>query len=61
LDALQVRDVIIQIGKQEIDDMDDYHDVVDKLKDRSDAILFRIKRGDQTHFEAVDPELMKKE
>jgi serine protease Do len=61
LDALQVRDVIIQIGKQEIDDMDDYRDVVDKLKDRTDAILFRVRRGDRTHFEAVDPELATKE
>jgi serine protease Do len=56
-DALQVRDVIIQVGKTDIRDMDDYLDVAKELEDRKDAILFRVKRGERTHFEAVDPEL----
>jgi serine protease Do len=56
-DALQVRDVIIRIGKTDIHDLSDYRKVANDLKDSKDAILFRIRRGDRTSFVAVDPSL----
>ena len=59
-DALQVRDVILQIGKTEINNLDDFHKVANELEGRKEAILFRVQRGDRTHFEAVNPELSSK-
>lgn len=57
-DVLQVQDVIIQVGKKNVDNLDDYLKIAKELEDREEAILFRIQRGERTHFEAVDPGLV---
>jgi serine protease Do len=59
-DALQSQDVIIQVGKTEIKNMDDYQKVARELKGTKDVVLFRVRRGDRTTFVAVDPKLSAK-
>jgi Do/DeqQ family serine protease len=59
-DALQARDVIIQVGKTEIRNLADYQKVAHELRDSKDVVLFRVQRGDRTTFEAVDPKMTAK-
>ena len=59
-DALQARDVIVQVGKKEIKTLDDYQKASRDLKSSKDVILFRVHRGDRTTFVAVDPKLSAK-
>jgi serine protease Do len=55
--VLQVGDVIIQVGQDEIQNLDDYDKAAQAMKDRTKPILFRVITGDRTHFEAVNPQL----
>ena len=55
--VLNVGDVIIQVGQDEIQNMDDYNKAAEAMKDRTKPILFRVITGDRTHFEAVNPQL----
>jgi len=49
-------DVILQIGDQEVKGSEDYQRIVRLLEGQKKAILFLIKRGEQTSFVAVKPE-----
>jgi serine protease Do len=49
-------DVIIRIGNEEVQDIDDYRRIARSLEGHPKAILFLIKRGDQTSFVAVKPD-----
>jgi serine protease Do len=55
--VLSVGDVIIQVGQDEVRNMDDYNKAAQTMKDRTKPILFRVITGDRTHFEAVNPQL----
>lgn len=54
-DILQPRDVIIEVDKKEINDLDDYYRVTEDIKSRKKAILFRIIRDGLKTFKAVKP------
>jgi serine protease Do len=49
-------DVILRIGNEEVEDIEDYRRILRALEGQTKAILFLIKRGDQTSFVAVKPE-----
>jgi serine protease Do len=49
-------DVILRIGNQDVDGIEDYGRIKRSLEDQKKAVLFLIKRGDQTSFVAIKPE-----
>lgn len=49
-------DIILRIGNQDVNDIDDYRRIKRSLEGQKKAVLFLIKRGDQTSFVAVKPE-----
>ncbi len=53
---LQQGDVIIKIDRKEVNNLDDYRQAVKSMKDRKEAILFRLIRNGVKTFEAVEPE-----
>jgi serine protease Do len=54
-DKLQERDVIIEIDRKSVDSMDDFREISKNLKREKRAILFRLIRGGQRTFEAIEP------
>jgi len=49
-------DVILQMSNEEVKDIEDYRRIMRSLEGQKKAILFLIKRGEQTSFVAVRPE-----
>jgi len=54
--GIQRGDIILEVGDQKIANAADFRKRVLELADKSEAILFRIKRGDARLFIAVEPE-----
>ena len=54
-DVLQPGDVIIEIDRRPVNDVKDFREISEKLKDRTKNILFRISRGGRKTFEVVKP------
>jgi len=54
--GIAMGDVILRISSKEVEDVDDYNHIMRSLEGQKKAILFLIKRGDQTSFVAVKPE-----
>jgi serine protease Do len=54
--SIATGDVILRIGNKEVEGVDDYSRIMSSLEGQKKAILFLIKRGDQTSFVAVKPE-----
>jgi serine protease Do len=52
---LEERDVIIEIDRKPVTDMDDFRTISSSLKDAKKAILFRVIRDGQKTFEAIEP------
>jgi serine protease Do len=48
-------DVIIEINRQEIADMQDYRRIAGDIGDKKDAMLFRVIRGGRPTYVAVKP------
>ncbi len=49
------QDVIIEINRKSVENMQDYQNIVGKLVDSKDAILFRVMRSGRPTYEAVKP------
>jgi len=52
---LEERDVIVEIDRKPVNDIDDFHSISSSLKDTKRAVLFRVIRDGQKTFEAVEP------
>lgn len=52
---LQERDVIIEVDRKTVDNIADFKQVANRLKDSKKAVLFRIVRNGQKTFEAIEP------
>jgi serine protease Do len=52
---LLMGDVIIEINRQPVENLQDYRKIVDELGDKKDAILFRVIRNGRKTYEAVKP------
>jgi len=53
--VLQRGDVILEVDKTKIESLSDWRKVHDKLKDDTDAILFRIQRGENKTYVTITP------
>jgi len=49
-------DIITEVYTQEVDGLEDYVSVAEKLKDRKAAIAFLVKRGRSTQYVTVNPD-----
>jgi serine protease Do len=49
-------DIITEVYTQEVDGLEDYVSVAEKLKDREAAIAFLVKRGRSTQYVTVNPD-----
>ncbi len=49
-------DIIVELDNGEIRNFDDYQDTMERIRDRTKAVVFLVKRGDFTTFLAVKPE-----
>jgi len=49
------RDVIIEINRRPVKDLQSYRKIVAKLSDKKDAVLFRVIRNGRKTYEAVKP------
>jgi S1-C subfamily serine protease len=47
--GFQAGDIILEIQKEKINNLDDYYRVLEKVKDRK-SILFKIKRGNEIYL-----------
>jgi serine protease Do len=52
---IQPGDVIVEINRRPVKDMEDYRKITSDLGDTKDAILFRLVRGGRKTYEAVKP------
>lgn len=52
---LRVGDVVLEVGKQKVESIEDWNNLKKTLSDRTDPILFRIQRGDQKTFVTITP------
>ena len=55
-ESLREGDVIIEIDKHPVDNIDDFQKISEDLKDRKKSILFRISRDGRKTFEVVKPD-----
>jgi len=55
LDILREGDVIIEIDRRTVKDVDDFEKISKDLKDRTKSILFRISRNGRKTFEVIKP------
>jgi S1-C subfamily serine protease len=55
LNVLREGDVIIEIDRKPVKDVDDFDEISNDLKDRTKSILFRISRNGRKTFEVVKP------
>jgi len=49
------QDVIIEINRRPVKDLQSYRKIVAKLSDKKDAVLFRLIRNGRKTYEAVKP------
>jgi len=48
-------DIIIELNRQPVENLQDYRSIVDKIGDKKDAVLFRVIRNGRKTYEAVKP------
>jgi serine protease Do len=54
--GVQRGDIILEVGDEKIANAGDFRQRVTELARNSEAILFRVERGDARMFIAVEPE-----